>query len=122
MVDIISDQREDKTAGVCVVHYSWIPPSNININNISYFMVTFNGTDEKVDKIEETILYMRAQPVCTCAAHNISIFAVDQCGRMGPSRNITAQSLSGATCSDADITNTPPTTNIRNVTGKDICT
>ena len=124
MVDITSDQREDTTAGGCIVHYSWNSPSNINLNNISHFTVTFNGSIERVAKNEKTAVYMRVQPVCTCAAHNISIIAVNQCSREGPSRNIMAQSLSGATCNDGGVVNPPPSTDMGmdNETGEDMCT
>lgn len=84
MVSLISDQWENTTG--CIVHYSWIPPRNTNMTNITHFMVTFNGVNKSVDYTGESV-YMRAHSVCTCAQHNISIAAVDHCGRMGPSRN-----------------------------------
>ena len=108
MVGIISVQRENEIAGGCVVYYSWSPPRNININNISHFMVTFNGSNETVNKTEEAI-YMREQSVCTCAVHNISIIVVDQCRRMGPSNDHMAPFLSGATCNDPNTHPIDPT-------------
>lgn len=81
-VDIISDQRKNATGG-CTVHYSWGPPSNVDIRNIKHFAVAFNGSNsEIVDKTEENV-YMREHSVCTCATHSVSVTVIDRCNRTG---------------------------------------
>ena len=87
MVDIISDQRRNITAGGCVVHFAWVPPTNIGIDKLAYFIVYFNATHLNNEIITNTSLAMRAYPVCTCGAHNISITAVSHCLKSGQSRD-----------------------------------
>ena len=58
---------------------------NIDKENISHFMVIFNGTAERVSTSDG--LYVMEQSVYTCASHNITIYAVDNCGRNGQPRS-----------------------------------
>lgn len=85
-----SDQRKDAT-GNCIVHLSWSFPNNIATGDVSHFTVYINGTNiiNETNNINES-LTLAAYPVCSCATHNISISAVNRCGRVSPSTpNIT---------------------------------
>ena len=99
MVYIISDQSESKMGG-CIVHYSWSLPTNIDKANISHFMVIFNGTSKRVSSTGDDA-YMMEQSVRACVSHNITIIAVDRCGRNGQPRNHVVTKVSYATCQDS---------------------
>ena len=99
MVYVISDQTESKMGG-CIVHYSWSLPMNIDKANISHFTVIFNGTSKRVPNTGGSA-YMMEQSVRICASHNITIIAVDKCGRNGQPRNHVVTKVSVAICQDS---------------------
>ena len=86
MVNIKSNQTESETGGR-TVHYSWSPPWNMLIEEISHYVVTFNGTFKKVDNPGDYYDIEMEQSVHSCASHNINIIAVDICGRKCQRRN-----------------------------------
>ena len=87
-VTIISDQRKNSVGG-CVVHFSWAPPSDTAISDISHFEIAINGTPINGTPIndERNIskgFAMRSHPVCSCGTYDISIATVNRCGGVGP--------------------------------------
>ena len=82
-VPIISDQRKNSVGG-CVVHFSWGPPSDLVIRDISHYKIAINGTPIDDERNITKPFAMRAHPVCACGAHYISIATVNHCGEVGP--------------------------------------
>ena len=102
MVTIASYQRESIADQGCIVLYSWsVSTSNIGNDNISHFVVTFDGTTQKVATTQANI-YIILQSVHTCASHNITIFAVDSCGRNGPPQHHVVIEVSNTTDRDSN--------------------
>ena len=107
-VDVESYQRENENATGCIVNYSWTAPTyNVDMVNIVYFLVVFNNTAQRVPTTEKNV-YSMEQPVCTCASHDITIIAVDQCGQTGPARIHVVRSVSKATCEISTDDHTDP--------------
>ena len=115
MGDIASDQRES-TMGGCTVFYSWSAPNNTDLRDISHFMVYFNGSRNSFGTTGNSV-FMKAQSVCTCASHNITIFAVDRCNRSGQPQFHVVSDVPNfdGTCKDLtmDRTNQPATDTAR---------
>ena len=85
-INIISDQRRLNSTEGCFVHYSWTLPSNVTLDTMSHFVVSFNRMHAYNEIINKSwTIYTRAHHVCTCDTHNISVVAIDHCGRPGQS-------------------------------------
>ena len=103
--------------GECTLFFSWNAPTNIAIDAISHYIVSVNNgqkiTSFAVNNTNNVILLSTSYAVYTCTTYNVSVRAVDRCGREGsPSRNITV-SPESPRCDSASCMN-----NRRNTVGK----
>ena len=83
-------QSAEYEMGKCAINISWIPPSNITISDTTHFMIYIDG--ENVHNVtnsnSDTILSLSHQ-VSSCDSHNVSVSAVDRCGRESPPSSAT---------------------------------
>ena len=80
-------QTKDAT-GQCTVHVSWNLPTNNITEAVSHFTVYIDGLETiNITNTNDTLL-STYYPVCSCDDYNISVTAVDQCGREGQSSAI----------------------------------
>ena len=74
--------------GQCTVHISWNLPTNIITEAVSHFTVYIDGLEIiNITNTTDTLL-STYYPVCSCDDYNISVTAVDQCGREGQSSTV----------------------------------
>ena len=79
--DLIVNQMTMMSMGSCIIHLGWNSPINITQADIAHYMIYINGTNiMNKTKSTDHPLMLSAFPVCTCAAHQISVSAVDRCG------------------------------------------
>ena len=84
----LSARQYETYSGDCDVYLLWNLPSNIAPDDISHFAIYINGTHvANYNEIRNTseILTMTVYRLCSCGSHNISISAVNRCGRSGRS-------------------------------------
>jgi hypothetical protein len=73
----------------CTVSIAWITPRNVAQDDVSHYIIYVNGTTNYYVLSNTTTndpdqdLLLTTYPVCTCAEHQISVSAVDRCGREG---------------------------------------
>ena len=75
----------------CTIYLGWNPPTNIAQDDVSHYIIYINGTKfySMMTNINRNLILI-AFPVCICASHQITVSAVDRCGREGQrSPNIT---------------------------------
>lgn len=74
--------------GSCTLNISWSAPSNIAIGDITHFVIYIIGPrvnmQRNVNNSNNDPFLSVFFPVSSCASHNVSINAVDRCGREGP--------------------------------------
>ena len=76
--------------GDCEVYIAWSLPSNTAPDDISHFTISINGThvDNETRNTNETLTTI-VYSLCSCGSHNISISAVNRCGRSSRSVIVT---------------------------------
>ena len=97
--------------GSCALNISWTAPDNIAISDIACFMIYIDGMNDHnmTNSNNDTSIYL-FYPVSSCASHNVSVSAVDRCGReSSPSSTITVNPKEVCVCVDA--TRTPAVDN-----------
>ena len=91
--DVTSDLILDSSIETgCEVQFGWSPLINLDQGNISHYIVYMNETNvlNKISEVDQNKILV-SYPVSrsSCATHNVSVSAVNQCGREGQrSRNI----------------------------------
>lgn len=86
--NVIVKQKMERYTGSssCTVFIAWNTPINVAQDDISHYIVYINGTSyytiNKTENINQD-LFLTTFPVCPCAEHQVSVSAVDQCGREG---------------------------------------
>ena len=79
--DVTVNQRTEISMGSCIIYLGWNPLINTTQDDITHYMIYINGTNIfNKTKSTDRPLMLSAFPVCTCAAHQISVSAVDRCG------------------------------------------
>ena len=83
--------------GKCILQVSWIAPNNIAIQNLSRFIISVTNSSRpttfNVTSTNNETLFSVSYPVCSCNPHNVSVSAINLCGREGqPSLNIIVDS------------------------------
>ena len=73
------------TMGSCALNISWTAPNNIAMGDITHFMIYINEKNicNKSIGNNDTFLFLSC-PVKSCDSHNVSVNAVNRCGREGP--------------------------------------
>ena len=74
----------------CDIYLSWSLPNNIAPDDISHFTIYIDGTHvaNKTRNVNESLIVI-VYRLCSCGSHNISISAVNRCGRSGRSTLVT---------------------------------
>ena len=82
--EMVSNQTKDENRN-CFLYLSWSSPPNIAEEDLSHYMIHLNGSNV-VNKthIASSSWQSFAFQVC-CGSYNVSIQAVNRCGRVGPS-------------------------------------
>ena len=95
--NVTLDFTYDDSIGGCVIKLEWSPPINLDLEDISHYIVYVNGTDvltRIIDKDEDANLTIISYPVHSCGAHNVSVSAVNRCGHEGQrSADITLEAI-----------------------------
>lgn len=86
MPQYINSILKNDSAGNCFIQFSWAPPNNIAVDDISTYVIRVNGMDAatKTNDIDRSIItdvYMLE----SCDYYEYSIIAVDRCNRRGQS-------------------------------------
>ena len=71
----------------CTISIAWNTPKNIAQDDISHYIIYINGTTNyyilnKTESINQNLI-LTTFPVCPCAEHQVSVSAIDRCGREG---------------------------------------
>ena len=79
------EQRHTLTVDICTVHLVWNPPANTALADMSHYMVFIDGNNvaNKTDNIAESSITYTL--ILYCAPYNVSLRAVNRCGRMSDS-------------------------------------
>lgn len=91
MPQILSARQFETYSGNCDIYLLWSLPNNTAPNDTSHFAIYINGThiaDETRNNVNEN-LTVTVYRLCSCGSHNISITAVNRCGKSGRSVLIT---------------------------------
>ena len=85
----VYDQGEDKSQR-CIIQASWSAPTNINVTDVEKYMMLVNGTNivNETNKNNQKLI-LGSYSMCACAAHHVSVKAVNRCGRASRSTNVT---------------------------------
>lgn len=101
--NVTANQKSDNTGG-CLVIIMWSPPSNVAAEDVSQYLVYVNGT-----KLYEP-MPPAAYRMCSCGSYDISVNAVNRCGRTGQNSSfITADNSTTLQSRDCGILTTQPT-------------
>ena len=74
--------------GSCALNISWSAPNNIAIGDITHYVIYIDGLGvnmwHNVNNSNNDSFLSMFFLVSRCASHNVSVNAVDRCGRAGP--------------------------------------
>ena len=80
----MTTQGKDNCTGKCTILLGWNPPNNIDIKDVSQYMVYINGTNLLSQESEtDKNFTLTAYPVNSCGVHQISVSTLNRCGHEG---------------------------------------
>ena len=84
--DIVVNQRTERYMGNCIINIGWRPPTNIDQDDITHYMIYINGTNtfNETNDVNQNLMVI-SYSMCNCSTYQIRVSAVDRCGRQGQS-------------------------------------
>ena len=125
--DTTADLRIDDTAEGCTIFLVWMPPYNLDVDDISYYNVYINGTNviNRTSNTDERLIVSSYRECsASCATNLIGVSAVNRCFREGEISNITLDQRSGSLLmSECERVSTvqPPDNCIHFIDQRDMC-